>query len=432
VADSEHLVILHNGSRRWNLWREENPHIRPDLSNADLSSERQDLEELTEARINWNVLNVDPDELIPWSTGENDPDEVSPRDPDLIKATPYKHGLMGANLTGVLLNGANLAGANLSDADLDWSDLSGADLRNTNLCRTNLTGADLRSASLQKARLNHAILTDAQLWETQRAGWSILGVICERAFWDRNAKEPSLYKPGEFERLHSEQTCIELFYQNGVSTFELSTLPALLQRLATKHPNANIRLKTIEETGGGAKITISLGDASPEVAESIQADAARAQHLQLALRGREDELIDLKAALRATERAYDKLLDKWSDSRGHQITIDRIQGTLQLGDHASADYRAAVFNDTAPLIQLLTELLAAQPASTIAAAAQTAKAELQKPTPDKPALKRSLEFLKDLATEAVKKGAGKLGERAASTDWPALHHQITQFLHHLS
>ncbi len=415
MANPEHLAKLKEGIDAWNRWRKKNTVpvvelsgaylvranlIRANLQGADLRGAKLTGAKLDGAKLNGAKLSM----------------------AEMQEASLSGANLHRANLLSTKLRNANLTNADLSQTNLRLADLSGADISH----------ADLRSANLQQSNLKLAVLTGCKIWETQRAAWEIKEVFCERIYWDSEAKVPTEYAPGEFEHLYSAQTCIELFYQNGVSTFELSTLPALLQRLATKHPNANIRLKTIEETGGGAKITISLGDASPEVAESIQADAARAQHLQLALRGREDELIDLKAALRATERAYDKLLDKWSDSRGHQITIDRIQGTLQLGDHASADYRAAVFNDTAPLIQLLTELLAAQPASTIAAAAQTAKAELQKPTPDKPALKRSLEFLKDLATEAVKKGAGKLGERAASTDWPALHHQITQFLHHLS
>jgi pentapeptide repeat protein len=416
VANPEHFAKLTEGIDAWNRWRKKNTVPLVELSGAYL------------IRAN------------------------------LIRANLQGADLRGAKLTGAKLDGAKLNGAKLSMADMQEASLSGANLHranllstklrnanltNADLSRTNLrladlsgadiSHADLRSANLQRSNLKFAVLTGCKIWETQRAAWEIKEVFCERIYWDSEAKVPTEYAPGEFERLYSAQTCVELFYKNGISTFELSTLPALLQRLATKHPNANIRLRTIEETGGGAKITISLGDASPEVAEGIQADATEAHQLQLALRGREDELIDLRAALRATEHAYDKLLDKWSESRKQEITIHgNLQGPLQLGDHASADYRGAVFNDTAPLIQLLTELLAAQPGSTVAAAAQAAKAELQKPTPDKPALKRSLEFLKDLATEAVKKGAGKLGERAASTDWPALHHQITQFLHHLS
>ena len=39
MANQEHLdFLLEEGVEAWNDWREENPDIQPDLSNADLSS----------------------------------------------------------------------------------------------------------------------------------------------------------------------------------------------------------------------------------------------------------------------------------------------------------------------------------------------------------------------------------------------------------
>ena len=37
MANPEHLEILGQGVEVWNKWREENPHIRPDLSHANQS-----------------------------------------------------------------------------------------------------------------------------------------------------------------------------------------------------------------------------------------------------------------------------------------------------------------------------------------------------------------------------------------------------------
>ena len=37
MANEEHLKILKQGVKAWNLWREENPNISPDLSGAYLS-----------------------------------------------------------------------------------------------------------------------------------------------------------------------------------------------------------------------------------------------------------------------------------------------------------------------------------------------------------------------------------------------------------
>jgi hypothetical protein len=89
---------------------------------------------------------------------------------------------------------------------------------------------------------------------------------------------------GEFEKLHSEQPLIELFYEGGISKFELNTLPALLHRLATLHPASGIRLKSIQEVGGGAKISISVESGDGSALEKIKVEAQQSQAAQIALR----------------------------------------------------------------------------------------------------------------------------------------------------
>jgi hypothetical protein len=37
MANPEHLEILNQGVESWNKWRKENPHIKPDLSEAFLT-----------------------------------------------------------------------------------------------------------------------------------------------------------------------------------------------------------------------------------------------------------------------------------------------------------------------------------------------------------------------------------------------------------
>jgi uncharacterized protein YjbI with pentapeptide repeats len=113
---------------------------------------------------------------------------------------------------------ANLKGANLRRADVQWANLYGADLREANLGRTNLgeadlteanlSGADLSEANLIDVKLDYADLTGAKFWETQRAGWSIKNVVCQRAFWDREGMKPTEYSDGEFERLYVEKPSI--------------------------------------------------------------------------------------------------------------------------------------------------------------------------------------------------------------------------------
>jgi uncharacterized protein YjbI with pentapeptide repeats len=94
-----------------------------------------------------------------------------------------KSQLMIPDFTKAILGAADLRGADLRMADVSRADLSDADLSDADL-----SDADLRSARLQNATFNNAVLTAASLWETQRAGWSIKKIICERAFWDEEGR----------------------------------------------------------------------------------------------------------------------------------------------------------------------------------------------------------------------------------------------------
>jgi uncharacterized protein YjbI with pentapeptide repeats len=87
MADEEHLKILLQGVKAWNRWRDENPGIRPDLTEAPLLEE------------------------------------------DLSGADLSRADLSGAYLTEVCLDDADLSGANLLRANLREADLSGANLR---------------------------------------------------------------------------------------------------------------------------------------------------------------------------------------------------------------------------------------------------------------------------------------------------------------
>jgi hypothetical protein len=104
MADQTHLDILLKGVPAWNTWREGNPSIEPDLSEANLV--RADL---SEANLSW------------------------------------------ANLTGAILSEANLTGADLSGADLTRSTFV-----QTNLERTTLNGGRIYGISAWSLNLKGA------------------------------------------------------------------------------------------------------------------------------------------------------------------------------------------------------------------------------------------------------------------------------------
>jgi uncharacterized protein YjbI with pentapeptide repeats/class 3 adenylate cyclase len=188
------------------------------------------------------------------------------------------------NYRGKNLQGANLAEAKLGGVDFTEADLSGAVLR-----KADLTGAILAATNLIGAVLDGATLTDAHLWETQRTGWSIQGVICEAVYWDEAKKERTLYAPGEFERLYADKAKIVLRYEGGINPVEITTLPALIQRLEAAYQGCALRLSSIEEApGGAAKVTLvveDFGGRTPaELTELTAALQEQAKQLQAAQR----------------------------------------------------------------------------------------------------------------------------------------------------
>jgi hypothetical protein len=111
MADNQHYTLLTRDVDAWNVWRGENPKVRPDLSYAVM------------------------------------------RGADLTLA----------NLAGAILHEADLVLANLRGADLRHADLSGA-----NLVGARLLGVDLAHANICGADLSTAEdLTEEQLSQTK-------------------------------------------------------------------------------------------------------------------------------------------------------------------------------------------------------------------------------------------------------------------------
>ncbi len=144
MANQEHLIKLNEGVESWNQWREENPSIIPDLSQASLKG--------------MNLLGANLSNA------------------NLIGTNLTNAFLKGANLSRALLSQAklsicNLAEANFSGAQLNQSDLSKAYLLGANFAKANLKnafliGANMRKANFMMANLSKAYLTEGILLET--------------------------------------------------------------------------------------------------------------------------------------------------------------------------------------------------------------------------------------------------------------------------
>ena len=504
MANPEHLKALGKGSESWNSFRSSLGDQLPDLSGVDLIKENLRGRNLSKANLSETNLgeadlseaNLGEASLFKANLGGANLSEANLSGANLSKACLSNADLFDANLRGTNLDEAylseanlcraylshanlrhanlgeanlsdaisqeaNLFKANLSEANLNKAYLSGTNLGEAHLFKANLSGANLSRANLsncclQNASLDGATLTGACLWETQRAGWSIKNAICEYVYWDREAwwedresKQPARathYAPGEFERIHSEQTCIELVYPGGVSTFELNTLPALLQYVASLHPGQSLRVKSLEESGGGAKIRISLGDADPETARRIEASLQEAHEAQLHVLRDENLRLQIEKeyieTLLSSGKLFKGVLSVASENKPMVQNFGNISGSFSLVNQTGDDAKTEVHqqsNGSKELIALLEKTMNRIPAIGLDSAeeerfketSQSAIAELRKPDPDKSRLQAGCQFFKKFAGEVMSKTSGKFADSAGealSTDLQTLIHGLSHFL----
>lgn len=271
----------------------------------------------------FGETNLSGTDLSGAQLGQADFSNVNLSDADLRRVSLSETKISGAQLSGAQLSGTSLNQADLSETNLSGADLSKTDLREANLSaatceRANFSGADLSLARLLGANLDGAMLTGARLWESQRAGWSIKGVVCESIYWNEVGKELTTYGPGEFERLHAEKVKVLVRYPGGISLQEVATLPALIRHLEASRPGCRLRFESIQDGPGGAVVTIVVEDAedtSPAQAErvraEIQAEAEqKAARLKEALAGERQSVLLLKSDVRRLEWTVDKILSR--------------------------------------------------------------------------------------------------------------------------
>lgn len=127
MANADHLKTIWAGVDVWNAWRKREPHVTPDLSEADIRG------------------------------------TLDFYQADLHRADLHGVGLRKGRLGEANLNGANLCGADLREAHLSCALLSGANLRGADLRGARLTGAQITNADLSGAQLNGADLGLANL-----------------------------------------------------------------------------------------------------------------------------------------------------------------------------------------------------------------------------------------------------------------------------
>jgi uncharacterized protein YjbI with pentapeptide repeats len=186
MVDPLHLEILNQGVSAWNKWREENPHIKPNLIEADLKRYHLEKYNLQDVKLNGAYL-----------------DNAFLQGANLDRANLHRAQLVSANLQGARLWHAHLAwaylqkailqGACLISADLIRVYLSYAHLENAQLQLAELNSADLRLADLTGACLQGAKLQGAYLADAHLNGASLQGADLQGAyFWNASLQGADL------------------------------------------------------------------------------------------------------------------------------------------------------------------------------------------------------------------------------------------------
>ncbi|MGH1363290.1 MAG: pentapeptide repeat-containing protein [Calditrichia bacterium] len=156
MANPEHLDILKQGVEVWNKWREENPDVRPDLIEADLTRFKL-------IEVNFEDVNLSEANLLWADLSMSNLKKAKLTETILVESNLVKTNLEKASLHAADLDEANLSLANLEGASLGWANIEDADFSSANLKNASLSGANLKGINLESANLSMADLSWANL-----------------------------------------------------------------------------------------------------------------------------------------------------------------------------------------------------------------------------------------------------------------------------
>ena len=226
MAEQSLLKLIYEDSvKTWNKWREENPSIQADLSQANLSHTNLIAANLSQV----NLLAADLSQA------------------NLSQANLIKTNLIVADLKEANLRSANLREADLREANLRKANLSGADLRGADLSGANLNGADLRGTDLMGANLSYTNLSGSDISRANITGinhykWNIKEVECTHVIWDDKLFNYS--KSDDFEKSFAEtKNLVEMLLNVPFSDLAYYTGLIIEQAINRKYGEGSLRLK---------------------------------------------------------------------------------------------------------------------------------------------------------------------------------------------
>ena len=392
MANPEQLKILEQGVEIWNKWREENPDIEINLSNAYLSNTSLSDANLSNANLsnaylsntslrnaylsNANLSNADLIYANLINANLNYANLIYANlnyaklfDTNLINADLRNTNLDNADLRNTNLDNANLNYAKLFNADLIYANLNNADLRNTNLSNADLSNANLSNANLSNAELRivKALATNfssATLTGACIKDWNINSktkldnVICDYIYlsskinWDydegayyreryeRRPSDPNKnFKPGEFTKLFQKALeTVDLIFLDGIDWQAFLTS---FQKLQVESNNDELAIQAIERKTDGAFV----------VRVEVPPDANKADIEQYLKQEYEIELKAIEDKYRLELNAKDREIEIYKQQNTNIFEIAKlaasrpIQNIIDITNKAENKSMSDTFNN---------------------------------------------------------------------------------------
>ena len=378
MAKKRQAQMLIRSVDEWNRWREKNPTVSIDLTEANLRG--ADLRGAYLSGANLRDANLRGADLSgAYLSGAYLSDtDLSSADliraylssPNLRDANLSSADLRNSNLRGAYLRGAYLRGADLSSADLSRADLSDANLRGAylksalidertkldhkwrlvwkilnepvtarNLIGVDLSGANLNNANLNSVNLNGANLNNTFLIATQalRANfqgatltgacledWNINsrtnleGVICEYIYLKSNQRERRPHDPNQ-NFAPGEFTKL---FQKALETVDLifsdgidwQAFLASLQKLQVESGDSELAIQAIERKSGGAFV----------VRVEVPPDANKAEIEKQVKREYDIQLKAIEAKYRLQLNAKDEQIEIYKQNSANIMKMAKL------------------------------------------------------------------------------------------------------------
>jgi uncharacterized protein YjbI with pentapeptide repeats len=198
MANPEHFDMINQDVDTWNEWREENPDIKPDVSETNLIIPTLSMANLTDVNFYGTDL-----------TG------VDFQGADLEGANLEK-----TNLLTAVFDDANLQRVNFTNANLRHVDFISANLVLANFFMADLKSADLSRATLISANFFNANLTLANFSWARLQGVNFTRAILIRANFEDAILKSTIFSENDLSRARGLEKSVSL----GASTIDQQTL----------------------------------------------------------------------------------------------------------------------------------------------------------------------------------------------------------------